>query len=57
MVMIIIVAFRESWACYTDSLQKSGQITESQYNRWVTPEIPRAYPMTEQEKENASYYM
>jgi hypothetical protein len=28
---------RYVWSVYTDTLQKSGQITESQYDRWQTP--------------------
>jgi len=27
------------WSCFTDSLCKNGDITESQYNRWSTPSI------------------
>ena len=28
---------RENWNNWTDSLCKNGDITESQYNRWLNP--------------------
>ena len=33
---------RQMWNDFVDGLQKSGQITEAQANRWVNPLVKKA---------------
>lgn len=38
------VAHNEAWGNFTDSLCKSGQITERQYMTWDNPPMPKRFP-------------